>query len=372
MADGKRYFWLRLHDDFFRSVRIKKLRKMAGGDTFVVIYLKMQLKAMKTDGVLSWKGYEQDFVDELAMDLDEEPDNVRITLAYLLSCGLAETSDSVNFFLPYAIENVGSETSAAERMRKMRERNNELTAPKPEPKTNADRQKAFRAKQVCEQKQHIPFIEDHANRKRYGGNYYIVCQRDRFKCSICDSTENLCVHHIDGYDENKPENNATNKMVLLCRECHSKVHAGTPIPQNVLDSIDYDSNETSYTAVTPLLRDSYGEKEIEIEIEKEIEKDKKKDGSRRFTPPTPEEVKAYCAERGNDVDAERFHAYYTANGWKVGKNPMKDWKAAVRTWERDESTKPLKQRTTTTMGVHKPMKGGDDLDKLARKLGVEQ
>ena len=47
-----------------------------------------------------------------------------------------------------------------------------------------------------------------------------------------------------------------------------------------------------------------------------------------------DEVRAYCQERGNNVDAERFIDYYTSNGWKVGKNPMKDWKAAVRTWER--------------------------------------
>lgn len=120
MAEGKRYFWLRLHDDFFRSVRIKKLRRMAGGDTYVIIYLKMQLKAMKTDGYLSWKGYEQDFVEELAIDLDEEAENVRVCLAYLLSCGLAETSDKVNFFLPYAVENTGSEGSSAQRMRTLR------------------------------------------------------------------------------------------------------------------------------------------------------------------------------------------------------------------------------------------------------------
>ena len=56
---------------------------------------------------------------------------------------------------------------------------------------------------------------------------------------------------------------------------------------------------------------------------------------KRFTAPTLEEVKEYCAERKNGVDAERFVNYYTANGWKVGKNPMKDWKAAVRTWERN-------------------------------------
>ena len=75
--------------------------------------------------------------------------------------------------------------------------------------------------------------------------------------------------------------------------------------------------------------------DIEIEKEIEIDIDKEKKPTKRFTAPTLEEVKEYCAERKNGVDAERFVNYYTANGWKVGKNPMKDWKAAVRTWERN-------------------------------------
>ena len=59
----------------------------------------------------------------------------------------------------------------------------------------------------------------------------------------------------------------------------------------------------------------------------------------RFTPPTVEEVAAYCKERGNNVNAQRFVDFYAAKGWKIGQNPMKDWKAAVRTWEqRDDST----------------------------------
>lgn len=84
----------------------------------------MQLKAIKTGGLLKWTGLEEDFASELALDLDEEIDNVKITLNYLLSCGLAETSDGTNFFFPYAVANTGSETSAAKRMRDMRERNN--------------------------------------------------------------------------------------------------------------------------------------------------------------------------------------------------------------------------------------------------------
>ena len=56
--------------------------------------------------------------------------------------------------------------------------------------------------------------------------------------------------------------------------------------------------------------------------------------SKRFVPPTPEEVNAYCQERHNGIDGSEFCDFYTSKGWKVGKNPMKDWKAAVRTWER--------------------------------------
>lgn len=59
----------------------------------------------------------------------------------------------------------------------------------------------------------------------------------------------------------------------------------------------------------------------------------------RFTPPTIDEVKEYCQERNNAVNAEKFVDYYTANGWKVGKNSMKDWRAAVRNWERSEDKK---------------------------------
>ena len=61
--------------------------------------------------------------------------------------------------------------------------------------------------------------------------------------------------------------------------------------------------------------------------------------------PTLDEVKAYCNERNNRVDPERFIDYYTSNGWKVGKNPMKDWKAAVRTWERSDVQKTRSKNT---------------------------
>lgn len=65
--------------------------------------------------------------------------------------------------------------------------------------------------------------------------------------------------------------------------------------------------------------------------------------AKRFTPPTVDEVRAYCEERGNNVNPEQFIDYYMSNGWKIGgKGKMKDWKAAVRTWERNGYSKPKK------------------------------
>ena len=59
-----------------------------------------------------------------------------------------------------------------------------------------------------------------------------------------------------------------------------------------------------------------------------------------FIPPTLEEVKQYCKDRGNDVDAEKWMAHYESNGWMVGRCKMKDWRAAVRTWERSKEETP--------------------------------
>lgn len=72
---------------------------------------------------------------------------------------------------------------------------------------------------------------------------------------------------------------------------------------------------------------------LEVEVETELEVDIKKKVRARFTPPSLEEVRQFCQEHAPSVNPQSWIAYYEANGWKVGRNPMKDWKAAVRTWE---------------------------------------
>ena len=233
MSEPKRYFWLKLHKDFFQRKEIKRLRKIAGGDTYTIIYLKMLLRSIMSDGKLYFDGLEDDFASELALDLDEKEENVQITIQYLLKSGLLEMCSDEEYYLPDTKNSTGCETAVANRVRKHRER----------------------------------------------------------------------------------------KKALQCN-----------------------------TDVTQVKQLCNGEIEKELEIEKEIELDTKANKSptkaKRFVKPTLSEIEQYCIERNNNVNAEQFYDYYESNGWKVGKNAMKDWKACVRTWERNEYRKPNSKKNS--------------------------
>lgn len=108
------------------------------------------------------------------------------------------------------------------------------------------------------------------------------------------------------------------------------------------------------------------EQEQEQEHKQEQEQVGNKAQKRAFRPPTVQEVAAYCEERGNGISAERFIDHYSANGWKVGKNSMKDWKAAVRNWEKNEfrTQKPEPEMQTHEWNY-------DELEKLAFRKAME-
>lgn len=95
--------------------------------------------------------------------------------------------------------------------------------------------------------------------------------------------------------------------------------------------------------------DNDNENENEIDIVNEIDKDIEKEKVKRkvFRKPTVEEINQYCTERENKIDPQRFFDFYESKGWKVGKEPMKDWKACVRTWEKNKAnTSQSVQRNT--------------------------
>ena len=236
MSEPKRYFWLKLHKDFFQRKEIKRLRKIAGGDTYTIIYLKMLLRSIMSDGKLYFDGLEDDFASELALDLDEKEENVQITIQYLLKSGLLEMCSDEEYYLPDTKDSTGCETAVASRVRKHRERKKALQC-------NAD---VTQVKQLC------------------NGEIEIELEKD-------------------------------------------------------------------------------------IEIEKEIHSSAKSTTTKRkrFEKPTLSEIKEYCIERNNNVDAQHFYDYYESNGWKVGKNAMKNWQAAVRTWEKNSYTNTTKQTKKT-------------------------
>ena len=126
MTAPKRYFWLKLHKDFFQRKEIKRLRKIAGGDTYTIIYLKMLLRSIMSEGKLYFDGLEENFSSELALDLDESEENVQITVTYLLNSGLLEMRSEDEYYLPDTKDSTGCETAGAARVRKHRERQKAL------------------------------------------------------------------------------------------------------------------------------------------------------------------------------------------------------------------------------------------------------
>jgi predicted phage replisome organizer len=235
MTENKKYYWLKLKDNFFKDKEIKKLRKIAGGDTYTIIYLKLQLLSLKNEGKLIFDGLEDSFSEEIALELDEDSENVKITLTYLQKCGLIEEINQNEFILPQTIECIGGETKGAARVRRFRN------------KTQA-----------------------------------LQCNTDVTNCNA------------------------------LVTKCNTEIE----------------------------IRDRDKREDIEIEnrdIKIIVDKPPK---TQKFIPPTLEDVKEYCQERNNFIDAERFVDYYIGNGWMAGRHKMKDWKATVRNWEKRQNDKP--------------------------------
>lgn len=118
---AKKYYWLKLKNDFFTNKKIKKLRRIAGGDTYTIIYLKMQLLSITNEGKLYFDNVEDSFADELALELDEETENVKVTLMFLIKNGLLVEINEDEYLLPEAQDSIGKESASAERVRKHRE-----------------------------------------------------------------------------------------------------------------------------------------------------------------------------------------------------------------------------------------------------------
>lgn len=122
MAEEKRYWWLKMEHDFFEQKEMKALKRMAAGYVYTTIYLKLLLKSLKNNGSLYFESIEDDFVSELAFDIDESIDDVSAVFDFLKRKGLLVEISEEEVSLPGAVQRIGSKTQSAVRMERMREK----------------------------------------------------------------------------------------------------------------------------------------------------------------------------------------------------------------------------------------------------------
>ena len=239
MSDNKKYYYLRLKDNFFDSDELKILESMKDGYLYSNILLKLYLRSLKNDGKLVVNERIPYSADMLASVTGHQVGTIKQALSMFKELGLIEVLENGAIYM-LDIQNFIGKGS-----------------------TEADRQRLYDRRISEERKQ---------NKLTQSRNLEEICKKS-----------------------------------------------------------------------TP---------EIEIELEKDIEIEKEIHSSakstttkrKRFEKPTLSQITQYCLERNNNVNAEQFYDYYESNGWKVGKNSMKDWKACVRTWERNGYDRPIKKK----------------------------
>ncbi|MDU4008772.1 phage replisome organizer N-terminal domain-containing protein [Veillonella sp.] len=239
MSDNKKYYYLRLKDNFFDSDELKILESMKDGYLYSNILLKLYLRSLKNDGKLVVNERIPYNAEMLASVTGHQVGTIKQALSMFKELGLIEVLENGAIYM-LDIQNFIGKGS-----------------------TEADRQRLYDRRISEERKQ---------NKLTQSRNLEEICKKS-----------------------------------------------------------------------TP---------EIEIELEKDIEIEKDIHSSakstttkrKRFEKPTLSQITQYCLERNNNVNAEQFYDYYESNGWKVGKNAMKDWKACVRTWERNGYDKPIKKK----------------------------
>lgn len=121
---NKKYYWLKLKEDFFDDKTVKYLRRLPDGNSLVIIYLKMQLKSLKTEGIIKYDGLLPTCEEELALVLDEDTTLVKFAVTALVNMGVVERWDNDMLYMASMQQLIGSESAVAERVRRHRELKN--------------------------------------------------------------------------------------------------------------------------------------------------------------------------------------------------------------------------------------------------------
>ena len=228
--DKKRFYWLKLKEDFFKRHDVRIVESMPNGKDYIIFYLKLLCESCSHEGKLRFNSEIPYNEEMLATITNTNVDIVRSAVKIFSSLHLMEVLDDGTYFMTKVETMIGSETGMAKRLREYRKKQQEVTS--------------------------------------------------GLQCNL-----------------------------------------------EIEKDIDID-------------------KEIDIEKEDISNDISKKEKTKRFSKPSINEIESYCKERKNNVDPQRFFDYYESKGWVVGKAPMKDWKAAIRTWEKTSKPKESEFKIT--------------------------
>ena len=289
---NKRYYWLKLKNDFFEGDEINWLEEQENGAVYILFYLKLCLRSLRSDGVLMRRVGKMEIpydTKKLAEITGTPLPAAETAMALLTSAGLVEVQENGALFMPQMEDMTGSETERAAIMRKNRT-----------PKTEKENHSEDSDREIEVQSSNHNVITMLPE-----PNHNVITSLPETDHIVDTEIEKELELESELESETEPEKESdadTESLLYPERD-------GAP--------------ETRTTTAAQAGKGNFSGKRL--------------DKAAQWVKPEPEEIAAYCAERQNGIDPEQFYDYYEANGWRMGQNPMRSWKAAVRTWERKKA-----------------------------------
>lgn len=287
---NKRYYWLKLKNDFFEGDEINWLEEQENGAVYILFYLKLCLRSLRSDGVLMRRvgKMEIPYDTKKLAEITETPlPAAETAMALLTSAGLVEVQENGALFMPQMEDMTGSETERAAIMRKYRT-----------PKTEKENHSEDSDREIEVQSSNHNVITMLPE-----PNHNVITSLPETDHIVDTEIEKELESELESETEPEKESDADTESLLYPER------DGAP--------------ETRTTTAAQAGKGNFSGKRL--------------DKAAQWVKPEPEEIAAYCAERQNGIDPEQFYDYYEANGWRMGQNPMRSWKAAVRTWERKKA-----------------------------------
>lgn len=290
---NKRYYWLKLKNDFFEGDEINWLEEQENGAVYILFYLKLCLRSLRSDGVLMRRVGKMEIpydTKKLAEITGTPLPAAETAMALLTSAGLVEVQENGALFMPQMEDMTGSETEKAAVMRKHRNSREEQKSDAKDPGGNIEGTL-------------LPESSNIVGTLLPGASNIVGTMLPETGHIVDTEIEKELESELESETEPEKESDADTESLLYPER------DGAP--------------ETRTTTAAQAGKGNFSGKRL--------------DKAAQWVKPEPEEIAAYCAERQNGIDPEQFYDYYEANGWRMGQNPMRSWKAAVRTWERKKA-----------------------------------